>query len=375
MFIDQNKQLKTKMLTCAAATLLLVGGCTDEAKQTTAMISRAIRSGIEQSNQGLYQRPDWKAEDYFTDSKVIELCQALRKRDLVLVDKVIVEGVDVNAKGKGNMTPLLWAFVQGRPWNKPPSLSQQNQPGFTEKWALGEFDAVHLAMFTKLLEHGADPNVRFTSNFFEASGQLNCDKPHASIAKTATYLEFPYFEVVMKNGGDSHLFFTNREKSAYVDFVVRMASNTMNRADSIKKLRMIIDTGVDLNQVDDEGRTPLMTDVIYGCYDTAVMLVEAGADWEMPRSDSIPTVLKILLEKGPASAEQTEPYRKLIKVLKEKGADFDEARAYIEFYNRESGRLFFAKSKEEREKIAHQIAEEFKRYREEQLKEQRETNE
>ncbi len=51
------------------------------------------------------------------------------------MDQLIADGVDVNAKGKDNVTPLFWAFFDNK-----------------------------LPRFKKLLEHGADPNVLLTSN-------------------------------------------------------------------------------------------------------------------------------------------------------------------------------------------------------------------
>jgi ankyrin repeat protein len=60
-------------------------------------------------------KPQWKANDYFDDPKVIALCKAIDARDLKEIDRLVAEGADVNAKGKGNMTPLLWAFPENKP--------------------------------------------------------------------------------------------------------------------------------------------------------------------------------------------------------------------------------------------------------------------
>src|SRR5215471_13824001 len=89
----------------------------------------------------------WKAEDYFTDPQVIALCKAIQANDLTEMDRLITAGANVNAKGKDNMTPLLWAF----PDNK-------------------------LDRFKKLLEHGADPNVAIKSdlNTHEGFGIGDC---------------------------------------------------------------------------------------------------------------------------------------------------------------------------------------------------------
>ncbi|MDR1960347.1 MAG: hypothetical protein LBQ54_15150 [Planctomycetaceae bacterium] len=43
----------------------------------------------------------WKAEDYFTDPKVIALCNAIEKKDIAEMDKLIADGADVKTIGKG----------------------------------------------------------------------------------------------------------------------------------------------------------------------------------------------------------------------------------------------------------------------------------
>jgi len=290
------------------------------------MIGSSLLAGIAQTQhaQKMYQRPDWKAEEYFDDPKVINLCNAIRKRDLALIDKLIAESADVNAKGKGNMTPLLWAFVQGRPWNKAPSLSKQDQPGVTEKWAMDEFDDAHLAIFTKLLEHGADPNVRFTANFFDDN--LYAELPHKPITRIVARLAFPYFEIVMKNGGDPHLYFSVREQPEYEDSVARHAGILTSKTESLRKIKWVIDAGVDIDQVDAEGQTSLMRAVNHGNYETAITLVEAGADWLVasPKEPGfLAPVVATLVRLGVPTAESYASYIKLIEILEEKGADFD----------------------------------------------------
>jgi hypothetical protein len=84
----------------------------------------------------IHQRCGWKAEDYFTDPKVIALCRAIEANDLAEMDRLVKAGADVNALGKDKMTPLLWAFPDN-----------------------------HLPRFKWLLEHGANPNVVVEGEF------------------------------------------------------------------------------------------------------------------------------------------------------------------------------------------------------------------
>ena len=77
-----------------------------------------------------HEQHGWKAADFFTDPEVIALGDAIAANDLDRMRQLIAAGADVNAKGKGNMTPLLWAFFDEKP-----------------------------ERFRMLLEAGADPNV------------------------------------------------------------------------------------------------------------------------------------------------------------------------------------------------------------------------
>lgn len=87
------------------------------------------------TKKSFHQKFSWKAEDFFDDTQVVSLCKAIEADDLAEMKRLIEAGADVNAKGKGSMTPLMWAF----PDNK--------------------FDR-----FKLLLENGADPNVKISSD-------------------------------------------------------------------------------------------------------------------------------------------------------------------------------------------------------------------
>ena len=333
-------------LLCITAVLVLNGGCGEEDRRNVAILGGAIMSGIAQTQQAqkMYQRPDWKPEDYFDDPQVIRLCHAIRNRDIALIDRLIAEGADVNAQGVGNMTPLLWAFVQGRPWKKPPSRSNDSFPSNIDKWALEEFDAIHLSIFTKLLEHGADPNVRFTNSFFPAIGLPEDGKPHTPITRVIARLPFPYFEAVMDNGGDQHLYSSINEGITYSDMVVQRAGYLASKADMLKKNQWLIASGIDVNQVSEAGTTFLMSAVNSGDYDLAIMLIEAGADWLMAFPDNpgfLASIVHTLVQQDNPqmtssplygvfrSPERFASYLKLIEILEERGADFDLERKIV----------------------------------------------
>lgn len=123
-------------------------------------------------DQSWHEKHGWKAADFFTDAKVIDLCDAIAANDLDGMKKLIAAGVNVNAKGKGMMTPLLWAFPDEKP-----------------------------ERFRVLLEAGADPNVYTESDF----GDPRAFQPGESVTHMASRSAFGHFWPVFEHGGAPNL--------------------------------------------------------------------------------------------------------------------------------------------------------------------------
>src|SRR5262249_37642320 len=172
---------------------------------------------------------------------------------LAEADRLIADGANVNAKGKGNMTPLMWAF----PDNK-------------------------LERFNKLLEHGADPNVTFESDF----GTAGHFEKGQSITHLACATEFPgYFEVVFEHGGDPNLV-KNGIVSGDTPLFSVIRGGGPNKLDHI---RTLIEKGADLNHMNDAWDTPVMQATGWGGqFCIALMLLDAGADYKayVPKSNT-----------------------------------------------------------------------------------------
>ena len=151
-----SKFMRFHLVCCLLLFGLIVPGC--------AEISEAMGSTWQ-------QKFGWKAEDYFNDPQVVALCRAIEANDIAEIARLVMAGANVNAQGKGRMTPLLWAF----PDNK-------------------------LDRFQRLLEHGADPNVIIESDFNTRGGMSAGN----SVTHMACNTSFPgYFEAVFAHGGGS----------------------------------------------------------------------------------------------------------------------------------------------------------------------------
>jgi len=128
-------------LLCVIAVLVLTGGCNEQNRKEAAALVGAIRAGIEMARQSTdertwHERYNWVAENYFDDPQIIEFARAIEREDIATIDRLIAEGVDVNAVGRDSMTLLFWAFYVD-----------------------------NLDVFARILEAGADPNVQFESDF------------------------------------------------------------------------------------------------------------------------------------------------------------------------------------------------------------------
>lgn len=243
----------------------------------------------------------WKAEDYFDDPQVVALCKAIEANDLKAIDRLVAAGADVNAKGKGNMTPLLWAFPDNRP-----------------------------ERFKKLLELGADPNVVVENDFnTRMSGIL----PGDSVTHMACDTWFPkYFDYVFQHGGDPNLWHRRRHKTPLLQLLVGLAREKK------EKVQRLIELGADLNANKDYeytgGRTPAMTAVsAFGQYDLALLLLDAGADYRAYMTGSNTRLIHIVAGEERrlprCSEQQREDYRKLVEWLEARGESIDDAKADV----------------------------------------------
>jgi hypothetical protein len=243
-----------------------------------------------------HQRCGWKAEDYFTDPKVIALCRAIEANDLAEMERLVQAGADVNARGKGKMTPLLWAFPDN-----------------------------HLPRFKWLLEHGADPNVKIESEFNTRGFMVPGDAVTHFVCKTA----FPgYFDAVFEHGGDPNLRTSRYED---VPLTVVIESGPGNRQEMIRKL---IAAGADPD-IHSGLRTPAMKAVTWGGqYGLASLLLDLGADHRVYEKSGMRRLIHFAVLEEQAfrgnDPQQKADYQDLLKRLTDRGESIELARKDIE---------------------------------------------
>jgi len=266
-------------------------------KKATILVCLLITimtTGCNGATTSWYKKFNWKAEDYFDDPKVIALCKAIEAKDLQEIDRLVADGADVNAKGKGNMTPLLWAY----PENKP-------------------------EVFKRILEHGADPNVEVTSDF---NTRMQGILPGDSVLHLAAGTWFPnYFKYVMQHGGDPNLIRGNKWKESPLITVISGSC-----PDKKEAIQLLIDAGADLNYVDSTETTALHRSAGWGSqYDLTLQLLNAGTSFNVCKDNGGTVVHSILrdfeMTHSLWTSEQKQDYTKVLEFLKANGADLEGA--------------------------------------------------
>jgi ankyrin repeat protein len=249
-----------------------------------------------------HQRFGWKAEDYFTDPQVIALCRAIEANDLAEMERLVNAGADVNAQGKGKMTPLLWAFPDNQ-----------------------------LARFKWLLEHGANPNVLVESDFNTGQRTFSGD----SVTHMACATPFAgYFDAVFDFGGDPNLRRPGaRGRDATPLFTVIFAGGR-NRVEKVKRL---IAAGADMNVLSGGSTPPMQAASWFKQNDLVRIMLDAGADFRTYDGFECQRLIHIVVrqEFGTVGLKALTPQMQadrdaVIKWLEDHGESYEEAKADIE---------------------------------------------
>lgn len=270
----------------AVAVVCSIAGCGEPSGNSVG-----VRVG-----DSFHSRFGWKPDVFFKDPGVVALCRAIEVNDLAQIDQLIANGVDVNATGEGNMTPLLWAFPDNQ-----------------------------LARFRRLVEHGANPNVVVTTSL----GAPSAIRAGDSVIHLCARTHFPgYFEAVLDGGGDPNL--KDGEGSTVLQAII-----VAGVPDAERRVRLALDRGADINAYGRSGATPVFDAVSwFGQYDVALLLLERGADPLVHQKDQLPNAIHRVLIEERDSARRTESERggiaRIKKWLEVNGYDLVTAKADVD---------------------------------------------
>ena len=246
-------------------------------------------------------RPNWKAEEFFDDPKVIALCNAIDNRDVETINKLVAEGVDVNTKGVDGMTLLLWSFPAG------------------EK------------VFEQMLKHGADPNTVYYQDYYYTVGGRKLHYGDRliflAIASTSGPPDYNkrekekhknYLKLLIDNGADINV---HRTAADYLRTPLHYAASLNNRS----AVRQLLEANVDVNAVDSSNYTPAMR---LHNIDTTFLLLKAGTDYRIVGRHG-KTIVHLIADMKVMS-EEAKVYNKIVKWFSERGISIDRAREQIQ---------------------------------------------
>ncbi len=237
-----------------------------------------------------HARMNWNAEDYFQDPKVIALCKAIEADDVKEMERLIASGSDPNAVGKDGMTPLLWAFPDAK-----------------------------IERFECLLNHGADPNKVFDSDFGVEHKSLHPSSPGATsifndgchAGETMVHLasrapRIDYLKLVVKHGGDVNSV-DKKTGETPLDIVLDRYFT-----DAKERVELLLKHHADLNHYCPWVRAyPAMRAVQEDRYDIALLLLESGANPHLYQPDGERKVIHyVLVAKVHSRQYTTEDFQK-----------------------------------------------------------------
>jgi ankyrin repeat protein len=242
-----------------------------------ARLSSAVKAGDKAAIKALLQQHvDVNAAEA---DGTTALHWAVRGDDAELVDQLIRLGANAKAANRYGVTPLYLASVNGnaamiekllKAGADANSVSSEGETALMTAARTGNVDAVKV-----LLAHGADVNA--TENWHgETALMWAVAQRHAAVAK----------ELIAKGadvGARSTVNKWERQSSAEprekwlplggltsLEFAARQGC-----ADCVP---VLVDAGADVNAVDQDGISPLLSAIINGHYDAASVLLEKGAN-------------------------------------------------------------------------------------------------
>lgn len=166
-------------------------------------------------------------DEMFHDSQVKALAKAAGNGDLKKIDELILQDVDVNARGNLGATPLFWAMI--------------NFNGFK-----------------RLLEIGADANVVYDDG--------------GSIMHWVVGLKDRRFlKTALKYNGDPNLVSGDSFKNTPIFDAIKAGSDTID---------ILLNAGADIDFQDDFGYTPVMSAASLN-FDIVYYLLEKGANYRI----------------------------------------------------------------------------------------------
>ncbi|MFT4557350.1 MAG: hypothetical protein ACI93T_001490 [Porticoccaceae bacterium] len=239
----------------------------------------------------------WAADHFFNNAQVVQLCGAIEAGNTERIEELINDGVDIDAVGRENVTPLLWALMDS------------------------QFEC-----FKLLLEHGANPNVELHSHL-NARGEI---RPGDSVMQLSAGLrDIRYLETLLDTQGDANLIAETSGNTVVHRVIASFAR------DKKARIGLLVKHGCNLDVLNNSDFTPAIMAVrLGGQFGIAVTLLRAGADPLVWGNRSNKRLVHAVAErdinrKGRWRPEAERDFDALVVLLEEAGESMDEAREEV----------------------------------------------
>jgi ankyrin repeat protein len=198
------------------------------------------------------------------------LVSAVQSLNYEAAATLLQRGIDPNVSGQG------WTALHQIAWSRRPQRGQNN-PG---QKPLGDLSSLDLAR--KLVEHGADINARQTkepNSDMEGRNSLNRfgATPFFLAAKS---VDVPLMEALLELGADPFIGNVDGDTPLMVAAGVGVYSQGESPGqpeESADAVKMLLDLGAPVNDVDKNGETALHGPAWRGSNEAVTLLVDAGA--------------------------------------------------------------------------------------------------
>ncbi len=230
---------------------------------------------------------------FFTDPDVVALVLAVERGKLEEIDQIVSRGIDVNTRGKEDLTPLVWAMM-----------------------------AKNKKAFKCLLEHGADPNVQTTKGLSPIS--LEAGSSPISLAARVED-DTQWLEMVLQHGANPNLVNPTDEILSGKRTPIFNAIGSRN----IANLKLLIDAGADLNHQDGNGNTPMMYAAGHNWFDTVYRLLDEGADFRIKDKYGYDLAYETIDSSVDPEHELGRWREKVIEFLENEGVDLEPIRKVV----------------------------------------------
>jgi len=238
---------------------------------------------------------------HFDDSAVVALCKAITRNDVQEIERLLDSGAQINANGKGNVTPLLWAISRSE-----------------------------LATIQALLDRGANPNHMMETN--DMLLPLGIRRGQSATQFAAEYRDNDIFEAVMTANGDPQQVNPITGHSL-LHTVIRSITLTEKR----ERIEYLINAGTPLDTMDNSDATAAISAARNRRYDICLLLLDAGADPLASGKRLHKRIVHVICEQEAndrrlslrLSPRTKQDLDRLLSVLQDAGESLESARAYV----------------------------------------------